>query len=59
MEKGYIKTDEDMHTGISGVYAAGDVRVKSFRQVVTAASDGAIAAMQAEKYIAELDGHVY
>ena len=59
MEKGYIKTDEDMRTGISGVYAAGDVRVKSFRQVVTAASDGAIAAMQAEKYIAELDGHVY
>lgn len=59
MERGYIKTDEDMHTNIPGVYAAGDVRVKSFRQVVTAAADGAIAAMQAEKYIAELDGHVY
>lgn len=53
MEHGYIKTDEDMHTAIPGVYAAGDVRVKSLRQVVTAAADGAIAAMQAEKYIAE------
>lgn len=53
MEHGYIKTDEDMHTAIPGVYAAGDVRIKSLRQVVTAAADGAIAAMQAEKYIAE------
>lgn len=55
MENGYIKTDEDMHTNIPGVFAAGDVRVKSFRQVVTAAADGAIAAMQAEKYISNLD----
>ena len=47
MEKGYIKTD-DMRTGISGVYAAGDVRVKSFRQVSDGSFDGAIAAMQAE-----------
>lgn len=54
MDKGYIKTDADMHTNIEGVYAAGDVRVKSLRQVVTAAADGAIAAMQAEKYIADL-----
>lgn len=54
MENGYIKTDEDMHTNLSGVFAAGDVRVKSLRQVVTAAADGAIAAMQAEKYIANL-----
>ena len=53
MDKGYIKTDENMHTNIEGVYAAGDVRVKSLRQVVTAAADGAIAAMQAEKYIAD------
>lgn len=55
MENGYIKTDEDMHTSIPGVFAVGDVRVKSFRQVVTAAADGAIAAMQAEKYISNLD----
>ena len=51
MEHGYIKTDENMHTNIPGVFAAGDIRVKSLRQVVTAAADGAIAAMQAEKYI--------
>ena len=51
MENGYIKTDDNMHTNIPGVFAAGDVRVKSLRQVVTAAADGAIAAMQAEKYI--------
>lgn len=54
MENGYIKTDDNMHTNIPGVYAAGDIRVKSLRQVVTAAADGAIAAMQAEHYIANL-----
>lgn len=53
LENGYIRTDEDMHTAIHGVYAAGDIRVKSLRQVVTAVADGAIAAMQAEKYLAE------
>ncbi|MBQ6868029.1 MAG: thioredoxin-disulfide reductase [Clostridia bacterium] len=52
MERGYIKTDDNMHTNIEGVYAAGDIRVKSLRQVVTAAADGAIAAMQAEHYLA-------
>ena len=51
MDRGYIITDADMHTNIPGVFAAGDIRVKSLRQVVTAAADGAIAAMQAEKYI--------
>lgn len=53
LENGYIVTDENMKTNIDGVYAAGDVRVKSLRQVVTAAADGAIAAVQAEKYINE------
>ncbi len=53
MENGYIVTDPDMKTNIPGVYAAGDVRVKSLRQVVTATADGAIAAVQAEKYIEE------
>lgn len=53
MEGGYIKTDENMLTNIPGVYAAGDNRVKTLRQVVTAAADGAIAATQCEKYIAE------
>ena len=51
MENGYLVTDADMKTNIPGVYAAGDVRVKSLRQVVTATADGAIAAVQAEKYI--------
>ena len=55
MDRGYIKTDENMHTNIEGVYAAGDIRVKSLRQVVTAAADGAIAAMQAEHYLANLE----
>ena len=54
MENGYIRTDDNMHTNIPGVFAAGDVRVKSLRQVVTAAADGAIAAMQAEHYISNL-----
>ena len=48
---GYILTDSDMKTNIEGVFAAGDIRVKSLRQVVTATADGAIAAVQAEKYI--------
>ena len=51
MENGYIRTDDNMHTNIPGVFAAGDIRVKSLRQVVTAAADGAIAAMQAEHYV--------
>lgn len=53
LERGYIRTDDDMKTEIPGVFAAGDLRVKSLRQVVTAAADGAIAAVQAGKYIEE------
>ncbi|WP_144743529.1 thioredoxin-disulfide reductase [Enorma burkinafasonensis] len=53
-ERGYALTDADMHTNIEGVYAAGDMRQKSLRQVVTAVADGAIAAMQAEHYISNL-----
>lgn len=45
-ERGYIRTDENMQTSLPGVYAAGDIRVKTVRQVVTAAADGAIAAVQ-------------
>lgn len=44
-EKGYIRTGEDMHTSLREVYAVGDIRVKSVRQVVTAAADGAVAAV--------------
>lgn len=54
MEGGYIKTDDNMHTNIPGVFAAGDIRVKSLRQVATAVGDGSIAAMQAEHYISNL-----
>lgn len=53
MEKGYIITDEDMQTSVAGVFAAGDVRKKSLRQVITAAADGAIAATIAERYLEE------
>lgn len=53
MDRGYILTDADMKTNVPGVFAAGDVRAKSLRQVVTAASDGAIAAVQAGKYVEE------
>lgn len=50
-EMGYIITDEDMRTNVPGVFAAGDVRKKLLRQVITACADGAIAATVAEKYI--------
>ncbi|SHJ83992.1 thioredoxin reductase (NADPH) [Dethiosulfatibacter aminovorans DSM 17477] len=50
-EGGYIVTDDEMKTNIEGVFAAGDIRVKSLRQVITAAADGAIAAVQAERYL--------
>lgn len=51
--KGYIPAGNEMETEISGVYAVGDVRQKYLRQVVTAAADGAIAAVAAEKYLHE------
>lgn len=50
-EAGYIKTDDNMQTLIPGMYAAGDIRSKSFRQVVTAVSDGAIAAHSAGEFV--------
>jgi thioredoxin reductase (NADPH) len=48
---GYIITDEEMRMSIPGVFAAGDCRRKSLRQMITAASDGAIAAVTAEHFI--------
>ncbi len=50
-EKGYVIADENMLTSVEGVFVAGDVRQKEIRQVVTATSDGAIAAQSAYKYI--------
>ena len=52
MEDNYIIGDERMRTNLKGVYVAGDIRIKPFRQVVTATSDGAIAAMQVEHDLA-------
>jgi thioredoxin reductase (NADPH) len=49
---GYVKTDEDMHTSIQGVYAVGDVISKKYRQITTAVADGTIAAIAIAK---ELD----
>jgi len=48
---GYILTDEAMHTNIPGVFAAGDLRPKLLRPIVTAVADGAVAATSAEKYV--------
>lgn len=50
-ENGYIETDDNMMTNVSGVFAAGDVRQKEIRQLTTAVSDGTIAAIMSEKYI--------
>ncbi|MDD3103864.1 MAG: FAD-dependent oxidoreductase, partial [Candidatus Cloacimonetes bacterium] len=50
---GFVLTDEYMHTNVPGIYAAGDIRYTPLRQVVTATSDGAIAAWSAEKWIIE------
>jgi len=53
-EQGYVVTDRNMKTNVEGLYAAGDVCVKALRQVVTAVSDGALAATELEKYAADL-----
>ena len=54
--QGFIPTDEDLATNIEGVYAAGDIRPKKLRQLVTAVSDGATAAFSIEKYVHDLKG---
>lgn len=53
-EQGHIVTDVTQKTNIEGVYAAGDVCIKPLRQVVTATSDGALAATELEKYVADM-----
>ncbi|GLH64350.1 MULTISPECIES: thioredoxin-disulfide reductase [Parageobacillus] len=53
-ENGYIETNELMETKVPGIFAAGDVREKSLRQIVTATGDGSIAAQSAQHYVEEL-----
>ena len=53
-ENGYVTTNEIMETSVPGIYAAGDVREKLLRQVVTATGDGSIAAQAVQKYVEEL-----
>ena len=52
-EGGYIVADESTRTNIAGVFAVGDVRAKALRQIVTAVSDGAVAAHYADEHLAE------
>ncbi|WP_339213935.1 thioredoxin-disulfide reductase [Ornithinibacillus sp. FSL M8-0202] len=54
-EEGYIVTNDNMETSIPGIYAAGDIRDKKLRQIVTATGDGSIAAQAAQAYIEELE----
>jgi thioredoxin reductase (NADPH) len=58
-ERGYIVADEHGHTSQRGVFVAGDVRKGVLRQVATAVGSGTVAAMEAEEYIAELEGRSY
>lgn len=52
--RGFVPTNDNMETNIPGIYAAGDLRVKELRQIVTATSDGAIAATKAQQYVEKL-----
>jgi thioredoxin reductase (NADPH) len=58
-DRGYIVTDRRMHASVPGVYAAGDVQEHVLKQIATAIGSGAIAAMEAEKFIAEMEGRAY
>ena len=52
-EGGYIRAGEDCHTNVPGVFVAGDTRTKLLRQLITAAADGAVAAVEASNYISQ------
>lgn len=54
-EEGYIETNERMETRVEGIFAAGDIREKTLRQIVTATGDGSIAAQSAQHYVEELE----
>ncbi len=57
-EGGYVIADETTRTNLPGVFAAGDLRTKALRQIVTAASDGAVAAYYAEEYLNSLEAEM-
>jgi thioredoxin reductase (NADPH) len=57
--RGYIVTNRQCHTSVPGVFAAGDVQERVLKQVSTAVGSGAMAAMEAEKFIAELEDRAY
>jgi len=58
-ERGYIVTDRKCRTSVPGVFAAGDVQEWVLQQIATAVGSGAMAAMEADKFIAELEGTAY
>ncbi|MBB6450331.1 thioredoxin reductase (NADPH) [Geomicrobium halophilum] len=57
-EEGYIETNEEMETNRVGIFAAGDIREKTLRQIVTATGDGSLAAQNAQSYVEELGNKV-
>lgn len=58
-DRGYIVTDRRCHTSVPGVFTAGDVQERALKQISTAVGSGAMAAMEAEKFIAELEDRAY
>lgn len=58
-ERGYVVTDRQCHTSVPGVFAAGDVQEWVLQQIATAIGSGAMAAMEADKFIAKLEGSTY
>ncbi len=58
-DRGYVITDRQCHTNVPGVFAAGDVQELVLKQIATAVGSGAMAAMEAEKFIAELEDRAY
>jgi len=59
MENGYIVTDKQMHTSVPGVFAAGEIQDPRFRQVASSVGQGVMAAMEAEKFLTELEEKSY